>query len=162
MWLLEGAPTQSPGPPVQLPPPLSHPRSTLAKGTSPDTEGKGLTLASPGVSSFLRDYYKFSGSCPSPVRLRSQARAWHQLCWVGGGSEATKASPGCPWRGSPHPLAPGKQKVWGPEGLIWPHHHWVGGGGQEGAHLPSTPPALLILRDTFTGGNSQRSEEGNG
>lgn len=87
-------------PPLSCSCPPSCPQSALAKGTSPDTEGAGLSL---GVSSFLHRY-QFSGSCPSPLRLRSQARAWHQLSWLGGGSEATKllaalgaASP-IPWR----------------------------------------------------------------
>lgn len=85
------------------------------------------------------------------------AGAWHQPYWLGGGSKATSLQAAL----DAAPLAPGKQKVRGPEGVIWPHHHWVGGGGLKGAHLLSTPEAL-ILRDTFTGGNSQRSEEGNG
>lgn len=76
---------------------------------------------------------------------------------VGRGLRGHQA-PGCPGR---CPLAPGKQKVRGPRGTYQaPLGHWVG--GARGAHLLTTPPALQILRDTFTGGNSQRSEEGNG
>lgn len=156
-------PPRALGPLCSCPPPRSHPRSTLAKGTSPDTEGKGLTLASPGVSSFLRDYYKFSGSCPSPVRLRSQARAWHQLCWVGGGLRGHQGSSRLPLaRLTPIPWRQGNKRFGAQRDLSGPTTIGWGEGGKRGHTFPSTPPALLILRDTFTGGNSQRSEEGNG
>lgn len=120
--------------------PPSCPQSTLAKGTSPDTEGAGLSLASLGVSSFLRDY-QFSGSCSSRLRLRSQARAWHQLYWLGGGSEATKLLAALGTAPLPHSLAPGKQKVRAQRDLSGPTNHWVGEGGKRGApplHSPST------------------------
>lgn len=114
-------------------------QNTLARGTSPGTESAELNLSSLGVSSFLRDY-QFSGSCPSPIRLRSQARAWHQLCWLGGGSEATKllaaldaASP-VPWRRGNKRLG-AQRDLSGPTTTGWGEG---ARGGTPPLHSPST------------------------
>lgn len=107
--------------------PPSYPQSALAKGTSTDTEGAELSL---GVSSFLRGYQflpllskaQVSGQGLAPTLLVGRGLRSHQAPWL-------------PLVLPPHPLAPEKQKIRGPEGLIWPHHHWVGEGGKRG-----TPP----------------------
>lgn len=130
-------PPRSLGPLSNYPP--SYPQSTLARSTSPDTEDAGLKLTTLGVSSFLCNY-QFSGSCPSPIRLRSQARAWHQLYWLGGGSKATKllaaldAAPPIPWRQGNKSLG-AQRDLSGPTTTGWGEG---ARGGTPPLHSPST------------------------
>lgn len=141
-----------PTPSAALPPvPKVHWLRTPAQ-----TQGARLSL---GVSSFLRGY-PFSGSCPSSPKAQVSGQSLAPTLLVGRGLRSHQA-PGCPWRCSPIPWRQGNKRLGAQRDLSGPTTAgW--GEGARGAHLLSTPPALLILRDTFTGGNSQRSEEGNG
>lgn len=110
-----------------------------------------------GVSLFPQDHQVLNSPFSHP---RAQVAGWaliNPVGWEGAwrppDSRLPLALP--PWR-------QGNKRLGGPEGVIWPHHHQGRGRGPRGAYLLPTPPALQILRDTFTGGNSQRSEEGNG